>query len=104
MIKTIHGEEDSFVYSRNPCKIQGAWSHIVGSINELHCSNITHISTINYKVGMVDKAKFWFDPWLGNQPLKDRYDRYKRLFRLETNVMCKVCDRWQHATWHWDWI
>lgn len=89
------------MYSEKPCKIQGVWSSIFGSINELHDSNIIPISTMNYKVGMGDKAKFWIDPWLGNQTLKDCYNR---LFRLEANAMYKVCDRWQHGTWHWDWV
>lgn len=36
---------------------------------------------LEYKVGMDDKARFWIEPWVGNQPLKDQFNR---LFRLET--------------------
>ncbi|XP_021980772.1 uncharacterized protein LOC110876923 [Helianthus annuus] len=44
----------------------------------------------NSKVGNGEKTTFWLDPWLSNEPLKDKFPE---IFKLETDKKCKIADR-----------
>ncbi|PWA57717.1 FAR1 DNA binding domain-containing protein [Artemisia annua] len=41
------------------------------------------------KIGNGRSTRFWSDTWVGNSPLSDNFPR---LFRIETNPDCRVCD------------
>ncbi|XP_071694844.1 uncharacterized protein [Rutidosis leptorrhynchoides] len=40
------------------------------------------------------------DNWLGDDALKDKF---RRLFRLETDVNCTIADRFVNRSWSWVW-
>ncbi|GJW04128.1 hypothetical protein Tco_1562984 [Tanacetum coccineum] len=42
------------------------------------------------KVGNGESTCFWTDKWVGNSPL---CSTFPRLYRLESNKQCRVCDR-----------
>ncbi|PWA51352.1 RNA-directed DNA polymerase, eukaryota, Reverse transcriptase zinc-binding domain protein [Artemisia annua] len=58
------------------------------------------------KIGNGCTTMFWSHNWLGSGPLKDSFPR---LFRLDTNQGCLVCDRSPTFTpqvgllFHWSW-
>ncbi|GJT87945.1 hypothetical protein Tco_1069662, partial [Tanacetum coccineum] len=47
-------------------------------------------SIFKKKIGDGCSTHFWLDTWLGGSPLKDTFPR---LFRLESNPACLVCNR-----------
>ncbi|GKB85929.1 putative RNA-directed DNA polymerase [Tanacetum coccineum] len=98
LIKAVHGPDAGF--DQNGCQSQGLWAKIVGSINQLHSSGIIPMGTLKLKVGYGSRVRFWKDTWLGDGPLKLRYNR---LFRLDRNEDCYISDRILNGEWSWNW-
>nr|GEV07453.1 reverse transcriptase domain, reverse transcriptase zinc-binding domain protein [Tanacetum cinerariifolium] len=99
VIKSIHGAEAGM--DSNGCQTNGLWAKIVGTINYLHSSDLVQFSSIKYKVGDDSLIRFWIDTWVGDSPLRDRFNR---LFHLENSKECLIQDRFSNGSWSWDWI
>ncbi|XP_071699458.1 uncharacterized protein [Rutidosis leptorrhynchoides] len=56
-------------------------------------------------IGKGADTLFWVDCWTGSQCFKDRF---LRLFRLDADGSCLLCDRvaWDGSNWvfHWNWL
>ena len=46
-----------------------------------------------------DQIRFWLDIWIEDKPLCVQFNR---IFRLELNPNCKVCERWGNGGWTWN--
>ncbi|GKD12688.1 RNA-directed DNA polymerase, eukaryota [Tanacetum coccineum] len=85
----------------NGCQSNGFWSRIVGTTNQLHSSGVVPFCSIRYKVGDGSLIRFWLDTWVGDLPLRDRFNR---LYHLENFKDCMVRDRFSNGSWSWNWI
>ncbi|PWA81456.1 cytochrome P450 [Artemisia annua] len=68
----------------------GPWYHIMKIKDELCKININLNNLFKIKVGNGQSTSFWNDIWIGDKPL---VASFPRLYRLETNPDCLVCDR-----------
>ncbi|GKE17562.1 RNA-directed DNA polymerase, eukaryota [Tanacetum coccineum] len=100
VIKAIHGENGGISNRDDQRKKSGTWYCIIGLVNYLHDKQIIDYNTIKYKLVSGDKIRFWLDTWIDDQPLCVRFNR---LFRLESDSNCKVCERWGDVGWIWNW-
>ncbi|GJU66242.1 hypothetical protein Tco_1252501 [Tanacetum coccineum] len=48
-------------------------------------------SLLKIKIGNGENTRFWIDKWVGDTQLSIDFPR---LFRLETQPLCRVCDRY----------
>nr|GEU51236.1 RNA-directed DNA polymerase, eukaryota [Tanacetum cinerariifolium] len=85
-------------FDGNGCYMQGLWADIVGSSNYLHSRNLIPKDVL--KVGSGSTIRLWKDLWIGDQPLKDKYNR---LFCLDLNEDCLINDRLIDGGWSWQW-
>ena len=85
----------------NGCQSNCLWSRIVSSINQLHSGGIIPSCSIHYKVGHGSLICFWIDTWVGDFTLRDRFNR---IYHLENDKECLVCDRISNGAWAWDWL
>ncbi|GKB33930.1 hypothetical protein Tco_0873331 [Tanacetum coccineum] len=72
-------------------KVQGAKqrnSNFIDIVNALKLDKRLRCRLV--KIGNGQSIHFWSDTWVGNSPLSDSFPR---LFRIETNPSCTVCDR-----------
>nr|GEX66747.1 RNA-directed DNA polymerase, eukaryota, reverse transcriptase zinc-binding domain protein [Tanacetum cinerariifolium] len=99
VIKSIHGAKAGM--DSNGCQTNGLWAKIVGTIDHLHSSDLVQFSSIKYKVKDDSLICFWFDTWVRDSPL---HDRFNRLFHLENSKECMIQDRFSNGSWSWDWI
>ncbi|PWA68373.1 RNA-directed DNA polymerase, eukaryota [Artemisia annua] len=97
-IKAIHGSEAGF--DGKSCATSGIWSSIVGTTNYLHSHNLLPKDTLKCHLGSGSSIRFCKDLWLGDEPLCSRYNR---LFRLDINENCLICDRYIEGNWSWQW-
>ena len=98
LITAIHGSEAGF--DGKSCATSGTWSSIVGTTNYLHSHNLLPKDTLKCHLGCGSSIRFWKDLWLGDEPLCSRYNR---LFRLDINENCLICDRYNEGNWAWQW-
>nr|GEX34916.1 hypothetical protein [Tanacetum cinerariifolium] len=68
----------------------GPWYRIVKLKDDLSKIGIDLPSIFKKKIGDGCSTRFWLDTWLGGSPLKDTFPR---LFRLDSNPSCLVCNR-----------
>ncbi|XP_071741928.1 uncharacterized protein [Rutidosis leptorrhynchoides] len=87
----------SFLYN-------SVWSNIVKFENYIDSLGVVFRSSFIKHIGDGASTSFWDDVWLGTFSLKNRF---KRLFRLETEAGVKVKDRiaWDGSKWvgRWNW-
>ncbi|GKB72655.1 hypothetical protein Tco_0934067 [Tanacetum coccineum] len=95
LIKSVHGEDVDF--NQNGCKIKGIQAMIVGTINNLHSSNVIPHGTLWFKVGCGLMIRFWKDVWIWDSSLETRYNS---VFRLVDNKDCLVRDRISNVSEH----
>ena len=89
-IVSIHGTCGGLrVDSSSPYK-SGPWYHIMRLKDDLSTYGVTLPLIFKRKVGNGASTRFWVDQWLGGPPL---CSTFPRLYRLETNNLCFVCDR-----------
>ncbi|GAU37373.1 hypothetical protein TSUD_22470 [Trifolium subterraneum] len=76
------------------------WRVIVGG-GESASNSDWFSQGVSRKVGNGSATAFWFDPWLGGLPLKDRY---RRLFHILEQCLEVVRDMgsWVYGQWVWD--
>ncbi|GKE90368.1 hypothetical protein Tco_1567843, partial [Tanacetum coccineum] len=53
------------------------------------------------RIGNGRNTRFWLDLWIGDQTLKERF---QRVFALEMIKECSVADRWRIDNWNWNWM
>ncbi|GJY93555.1 hypothetical protein Tco_0509337 [Tanacetum coccineum] len=97
LIKSIHGVEAGL--DEKGCKSTYLWSRIVGTFYYLHFSGAIPRGTLKYRVGCGTKVRFWKDVWIGDVPLKEKYNR---LFHLDRNGDCVIRDQICNDVWSWD--
>nr|GEU80731.1 hypothetical protein [Tanacetum cinerariifolium] len=90
IIRSIHGvdgglNDTSLIKSKS-----GPWYRIAKLKDDLSKIGIDLPSVSKKKIGDGCSTRFWLDTWLGGSPLKDTFPR---LFRLESNPACLVCNR-----------
>ncbi|KAJ0952311.1 hypothetical protein HanPSC8_Chr02g0070801 [Helianthus annuus] len=77
-----------------PCNksISGTWNKIVtfGYRLKNNGMQFVNVNTVHRLVGNGKEIKFWLDPWLSSEPLKNHY---AALFRIEENKRCIVAER-----------
>ncbi|GKB82716.1 RNA-directed DNA polymerase, eukaryota, reverse transcriptase zinc-binding domain protein [Tanacetum coccineum] len=100
VIKAIHGEDGGISNQEDQRIKKGTWCRIIGSVNYLHDKQIIYYNTLKYRLVSGDKIRFWQDSWMEEQPFCVRFNR---LFRLELDPNCKVCERWGDGGWIWNW-
>lgn len=90
VIKSIHGPHGGLHDASSiRCKA-GPWYQIAKLNGELNYIGINLHSLFKVKIGNGQSTRFWSDTWVGNSLLSDNFPR---LFRIETNPNCRVCDR-----------
>lgn len=69
---------------------------------ELEGLGVSISELLRQRVAMGNKKRFWEDKWVGQDTLKDRYNR---LYVLGTNKSCLVAEKvkWDEGTWSWVW-
>ncbi|GJX82369.1 hypothetical protein Tco_0331850, partial [Tanacetum coccineum] len=97
LIKSIHGVEAGL--DEKGYKSAYLWSRIVGTFYYLHFSGAIPRGTLKYRVGCGTKVRFWKDVWIGDVPLKEKYNR---LFHLDRNGDCVIRDQICNDVWSWD--
>ncbi|GJV11628.1 RNA-directed DNA polymerase, eukaryota [Tanacetum coccineum] len=90
IIRSIHGvdgglNDTSLIKSKS-----GPWYRIAKLKDDLSKIGIDLPSIFKKKIGDGCSNRFWLDTWLGGSPLKDTFPR---LFRLDSNPACLVCNR-----------
>ncbi|GJR03016.1 reverse transcriptase domain-containing protein [Tanacetum coccineum] len=90
IIRSIHGvdgglNDTSLIKSKS-----GPWYRIAKLKDDLSKIGIDLPSIFKKKIGDGCSTRFWLDTWLGGSPLKDTFPR---LFRLDSNPSCLVCNR-----------
>ncbi|GKE91855.1 hypothetical protein Tco_1572950, partial [Tanacetum coccineum] len=93
-----HGLEACF--DGNGCYMQGLWADIVGSSNYLHSRNLIPKDVLKCNIGNGSAIHFWKDLWLGDEPMKSRFNR---LFHFDFNEDCLLRDRLIDGNWSWHW-
>ncbi|GKE03515.1 RNA-directed DNA polymerase, eukaryota, reverse transcriptase zinc-binding domain protein [Tanacetum coccineum] len=89
-IVSIHGTCGGLrMDSSSPYK-SGPWFQIMRLKDDLSSYRVTLPSVFKRKVENGAFTRFWVDQWLGGPPL---CATFPRLYRLETNKVCFVCDR-----------
>nr|GEX28560.1 RNA-directed DNA polymerase, eukaryota [Tanacetum cinerariifolium] len=72
------------------CYMHGIWVNIVCSSNYLHSRKLIPNDTLKCQIDCNSSIRFWKDLWLGDEPLCSRFNR---LYRLDLNENCTICDR-----------
>ncbi|GJT71752.1 reverse transcriptase domain, reverse transcriptase zinc-binding domain protein [Tanacetum coccineum] len=90
IIRSIHGvdgglNDTSLIKSKS-----GPWYRIAKLKDDLSKIGIDLPLIFKKKIGDGCSTQFWLDTWLGGSPLKDTVPR---LFRLDSNPSCLVCNR-----------
>ncbi|KAM0042735.1 putative RNA-directed DNA polymerase [Helianthus debilis subsp. tardiflorus] len=94
VISSIHGGTRSWSSVPINKYSGGVWKGIVSEIEKTKIGGVPLINNIKGLVGNGLSIRFWLDPWVCNQPLKDRFPA---LFRLETQKKCLVADRFDES-------
>ncbi|GKD87974.1 putative RNA-directed DNA polymerase, eukaryota, reverse transcriptase zinc-binding domain protein [Tanacetum coccineum] len=90
VIHSIHGPHGGLLNASSiRCK-SGPWYHIAKLKDDFQDYGIDLPSLFKKKIGNGESTSFWLDKWLGGPPL---CHIFPRLFRLEVNKECLVCDR-----------
>ncbi|GKE42028.1 hypothetical protein Tco_1469312, partial [Tanacetum coccineum] len=90
IIRSIHGVDGGLNDTSLIKYKSGPWYRITKLKDELSNIGIDLPSIFKKKIGDGCSTHFWLDTWLGGSPLKDTFPR---LFRLESNPACLVCNR-----------
>ncbi|KAI3775666.1 hypothetical protein L1987_45415 [Smallanthus sonchifolius] len=105
VIDAVHGSARR--WETFPCnkRFSGTWSKLVSFGTRLRIQGNCFVNMIRGNVGNGRKVRFWIDPWITDEPLKDLFPD---LFRLEKNKWCFVDERigpqsqGRGITWRWE--
>ncbi|GJW62963.1 hypothetical protein Tco_0114847 [Tanacetum coccineum] len=81
-------------------KFKGVWSNIAKVEREANHQGIPLISSFQRRVGSGEFISFWEDCWLGSNCLAHMFPR---LFKLETNKLCKLIERCSNSDGVMEW-
>ncbi|GKF41143.1 hypothetical protein Tco_0124485, partial [Tanacetum coccineum] len=90
VICSIHGPSTTMYHSSSRSLSSGPWSRICNLNKDLSNFGIELPRLFKKKVGNGRNTSFWHDNWIGGATLQDSFPR---LYRLETNKSCSICDR-----------
>ncbi|KAL4582801.1 hypothetical protein LXL04_007360 [Taraxacum kok-saghyz] len=100
VITRLYGGNGGFDRPTHGASGGSPWARILAAMGKLNDEGVVSNSTLRRSVGNGVETSFWFDCWVGEQPLAFTYPR---LLALETNVHCKVAERWAADGWSWQW-
>ena len=90
VIRSIHGIDGGLNDFSSIKSKTGPWFRIAKLKEDLCKVGIDLPMVFKKKIGNGCDTRFWSDNWLGGPPLKVDFPR---LFRLDSNPHCLVCDR-----------
>ncbi|GJX53590.1 RNA-directed DNA polymerase, eukaryota, reverse transcriptase zinc-binding domain protein [Tanacetum coccineum] len=90
VIRSIHGPQGGLHDASLIKSKSGPWYRISKLKEDLSVHGIDLHSLYKIKIGNGENTRFWIDKWVGDTPLSIVFPR---LFRLETQTLCGVCDR-----------
>nr|GEZ13610.1 TMV resistance protein N [Tanacetum cinerariifolium] len=94
VICSIHGPSGGMYHSSSHPLSSGTWSRICNLKNDLSNFRIELPRLFKKKAGNGRNTSFWHDNWIGGATLQDSF---RRLYRLEIEKSCLVCDRYDAA-------
>ena len=100
VLKSIHGS-DGILKSASIGHQQSNWKNIVNYLDRMRNIGTDIRESITKKCGDGKDSSFWKDPWMQNQPFKDKFPR---LYALETDKSVSVAGRLGDANRRWNWI
>ncbi|GJX56691.1 putative RNA-directed DNA polymerase, eukaryota, reverse transcriptase zinc-binding domain protein, partial [Tanacetum coccineum] len=90
VIRSIHGVSGGLIEDSNTSTSSGLWLRIMKLKTDLNLIGIDLPMLFKKKVGNGQNTRFWHDNWLGGVSL---HAFFPRLYRLESNPNCLVCER-----------
>ncbi|GJW72625.1 putative RNA-directed DNA polymerase [Tanacetum coccineum] len=90
VVCSIYGPTGGLHYNSLLKPNSGPWYHIMKLKDDLLAQGVDLPSLFRKKIGNGECTSFWHDKWMGGQPL---CTSFPRLYRLESNQNCFVCDR-----------
>ncbi|XP_071712589.1 uncharacterized protein [Rutidosis leptorrhynchoides] len=106
ILKSIYGSNELLLPSclNRSQEGSGVWCNILRPGHDIEKLGINFSNSFLKQIGNGVDTAFWFDPWLGDKPLKTVFGR---LYRLETNQDALVNDiiSWAGSVWqaNWSW-
>ncbi|GJZ36016.1 putative RNA-directed DNA polymerase [Tanacetum coccineum] len=91
VICSIHGPQGGLRDASLIRSKSGPWYRIAKLNEDLSVHGIDLHSLFKIKIGNGENTRFWIDKWVGDAQLSIDFPR---LFRLETQPLCRVCDRY----------
>ncbi|GKD90414.1 hypothetical protein Tco_1365921, partial [Tanacetum coccineum] len=99
VIENFYGGNGAFDSPSNLVGSNGVWCNIVKAVSFIDNLIPTFKHSFRLNVSNGQCTAFWSDPWCGvGLSLKDAFPR---LFALESQQDCKVCDRWCQVDGGW---
>lgn len=87
-------------FSNLTAKNNGLWSRIAKTIRSIHKNSLDGRDCISRRVGNGNHTRFWKDAWCVSEPLEAKFPR---LAALDSDINCRVSDRWFDNEWRWCW-
>ncbi|GJW73546.1 putative RNA-directed DNA polymerase, eukaryota, reverse transcriptase zinc-binding domain protein [Tanacetum coccineum] len=91
VICSIHGPQGGLRDASLIRSKSGPWYRIAKLNEDLSVHGIDLHYLFKIKIGNRENTRFWIDKWVGDSQLSIDFPR---LFRLETQPLCRVCDRY----------
>ncbi|PWA49800.1 RNA-directed DNA polymerase, eukaryota [Artemisia annua] len=66
----------------------------------MNAKQIITWNVLEKKIGNGNDTFFWLDIWVGNQSLRDKFNR---LYKLDMVPGCMISSRFVNGAWHWQW-
>ena len=73
VIQSIHNEDQVAIPSLKPSQVPGPWQAVKKLLRNKQPSSEAFFQQIKVKIGNGSKTRFWEDPWLQCETLKDRF-------------------------------
>ncbi|KAI3807746.1 hypothetical protein L1987_23680 [Smallanthus sonchifolius] len=100
----LHSNRNNWDFLRAKKTLGGVWWNIAKVLNRPMVEGQSLRHFMKGEVGDGTGISFWLDPWIVNEPLRDRFPN---LFRLEGQKRCTMSDRCPGlgadflGSWHW---
>ncbi|XP_022015087.1 uncharacterized protein LOC110914609 [Helianthus annuus] len=104
-VEAIHGSTRRWDMMSSNKRFRRVWKNIVSFGNKVRINGKGLSTMLRGVVGDGLEIRFWYDPWLNDHVLKDRFPN---IFRLEKEKTCCVADRCRGSgedtivSWSWN--
>ena len=90
VVDAVHGSDRKWGALPINNNVTGVWKNLVAMCNNLKVDGLGVTNMIRGKVGNGRDIRFWIDPWICQEALKNRFPN---LFALDKYKCCKVAER-----------